>query len=290
MYLDIKNAPPKIELYLSNFRGALHAGGDFFCPPPACGLAASVLRYPAWLHCPASCRACQAVPGAALLPLVPAAPALPAVFPGFRALVSSPGFRRAVPWLFPYSCSVWFQAGAFLSRVFRPNALLSLTVCRRMTWLPAAFSRAFLFPGSCPAPFVCVGCPLFPAVFGHAVCGFRRGFPVHALSVWGLSPSAGRVRLALKAFSFCTAFGQSCFFYSASVVTGALCCLDYQPMRPPRWDPLFSGSLKVAFWDSAALIHCQPSFWLSSASPGRTRICFLPGRDSAFRKGTLVFR
>ena len=99
------------------------AGGDFFCPPPACGLAASILRDPAWLHCPASCRACQAVPGAALLPLVPAAPALPAVFPGFRALVSSPGFRRAVPWLFPYSCSVWFQAGAFLSLVFRPNAL-----------------------------------------------------------------------------------------------------------------------------------------------------------------------
>ena len=111
--------------------------GIFFALRP---FAASGGRGPARPHCPASCRACRAVPGAALPPPVPAAPAFPAVFPGFRALVSSPGFWRAVP------------------------------------WLPAAFSGDFLFHDSCPAPFVCVGCPLFPAVFGHAWCGFRRGF------------------------------------------------------------------------------------------------------------------
>jgi hypothetical protein len=55
---------------------------------------------------------------------------------------------------------------------------LSLTVCRRTPWLLAAFSRDFLFHDSCPAPFVCVGCPLFPAVFGHAWCGFRLGLSV----------------------------------------------------------------------------------------------------------------
>ncbi|MBQ7538488.1 MAG: hypothetical protein IJT42_05955 [Treponema sp.] len=45
------------------------------------------------------------------MPPVHAAPALPSVFPSFRVLVSSPDFCRAVPWLFPYSCSVRLQAG-----------------------------------------------------------------------------------------------------------------------------------------------------------------------------------
>jgi hypothetical protein len=31
-YLGIKNAPPKFELYLSNFRGALHSLARLFFP------------------------------------------------------------------------------------------------------------------------------------------------------------------------------------------------------------------------------------------------------------------
>ena len=105
---------------------------------------------------------------------------------GFSRIPAPCGFRRAL------SCPPSFVRMRFLS----------FAVCRRMPWMLAAFSGDFLFHDSCPAPFACVGCPLFPAVFGHAWCGFSRGLPVHALSVRGLSPSAGRLRLALKAFPF----------------------------------------------------------------------------------------
>ena len=112
------------RLFFSSNDTPPFAGGDFFCPPPACGLAASGRRDPARPHCPASCPACQAVPGAALMPPVHAAPALPSVFPSFRVLVSSPGFWRAVPWLFPYSCSVRFSGGGFPAEYFRTPTLL----------------------------------------------------------------------------------------------------------------------------------------------------------------------
>ena len=120
--------------------------------------------------------------------------------------------------------------------------------------------------------------------------GFRLGLSCPCPFRAGTLSFSREGAFGLKAFSFCTTFGQSCFFYSVSAVTGGLCCLDHQPMRPPRWDPLFSGSLKLAFGDSDALIHCQPSFWLSSAKPGRTRICFLPGRALDFRQGILACR
>jgi len=91
-----------------------------------------------------------------------------------------------------------FRRGLSCPPSFVRMCFLSFTVCRRMPWLLAAFSGDFLFPDSCPAPFVCVGRPLFPAVFGHAWCGFRREIPVPALSVLGLSPQAGLVRQALS--------------------------------------------------------------------------------------------
>ena len=99
------------------------------------------------------CRLCFRASGPSCL-----RPASGGLSHGFSRIPAPCGFRRAL------SCPPSFVRMCFLS----------FTVCRRMTWLPAAFSGDFLFPDFCPAPFVCVGCPLFPAVSGHAWCGFRR--------------------------------------------------------------------------------------------------------------------
>jgi len=133
-------------------------------------------------------------------PPVPAASAFPAVFPGPRVFAR---LLAGCPMAFPVFLLRAVSGGRFpVPRLSSECASFSFTVCRRMPWLPAAFFGDFLFHDSCPAPFVRVGCPLFPAVFGHAVCGFRRVLPVPALSVRGLSPQAGLVRQALKAFPF----------------------------------------------------------------------------------------
>ena len=164
---------------------------------------------------------------------------------GFSCIPAPCGFRRAL------SCPPSFVRMCFLS----------FTVCRRMPWLPAAFSGDFLFLIPAPA-FRLRGLPASSGSFRPCLVRFQAGaFLSRAFRLRGLpafyggfrpclvrlqsglfgrifpyadSSSAGRLRLALKVFSFCTAFGQSCFFYSASVFTGALCCLDHQPIQPPR--------------------------------------------------------